>query len=142
MLAALKPWLLTCAPIMDAASYMYIQGSRRRICFFTCPLQRFPISTVCGAGNHTATSPSVHGLWLVMLLLASGTSPGRFVLSGIVFRAPVSGTMWAQGGTRTRAGYKTMRLPNGTLPAVLYQLSYLRLTNKLKTNTKHLYISL
>lgn len=71
-----------------------------------------------------ATSTSKHHLWLMMLLLGTCTSLGRFILSDIKpWNRAIWGARW-DSNPRPRRGWTF----------ILYQLSYLRWVRKLKTS--------
>lgn len=71
-----------------------------------------------------ATSTSKHHLWLMMLLLGTCTSLGRFILSDI--------KPWNRAilGARLDSNQR----PRRWWTFILYQLSYLRCVKKLKTS--------
>lgn len=97
VLAALEPLICTCAlRTIDATLYMIRVSASELLLHKRTP--DVPNSTCSGVGISLATSTSKHLLWVQILLLATCTSLGRFILSDIKPRNRASG---AQGWTRT-----------------------------------------
>ena len=117
--AALEP-ICSCALLPLDATLLYkghgIRSASSQVNskFFQIPHSRCMYSL--------ATSTSKHHLWLMMLLLGTCTSLGRFILSDI---KPWNRAIW---GARLDSN---QRLEGGET-FILYQLSYLRWVKNLK----------